>query len=47
LGSDYKNPDAVTVISKDNFKNLVWPLPASDLLYVGHATTRKLANYLA
>lgn len=45
LGSDYKKPDAVTVISKDNFKNKVWPLPASDLLYVGRATTRKLSNY--
>lgn len=45
LGSDYKKPDAVTVISKENFKNKVWPLPASDLLYVGRATTRKLDNY--
>jgi DNA polymerase-4 len=45
LGSDYKKPDAVTIISKNNYKNIVWPLPASDLLYVGPATTRKLANY--
>lgn len=42
LGSDMKKPDAVTVISKDNFKKLVWGLPASDLLYVGKATKEKL-----
>ena len=42
LGSDYKKPDAITVISKDNFKQIVWPLPAEDLLYVGPATARKL-----
>lgn len=45
LGSDYKKPDAVTVFSPDNFKECVWPLPASDLLYVGPATTRKLQRY--
>jgi DNA polymerase-4 len=45
LGSDMKKPDAVTIITRDNFKSNVWPLPASDLLYVGPATTRKLKNY--
>lgn len=42
LGSDYKKPDAVTVITKDNYKDLVWSLKASDLLYVGRATEKKL-----
>ena len=42
LGSDYKKPDAVTTITKDNYKNIVWPLPASDLLFCGPATTKKL-----
>lgn len=42
LGSDYKKPDAVTVISRDNFRDIAWPLPAEDLLYVGPATKRKL-----
>lgn len=42
LGSDYRKPDAVTVISRENWKEIVWPLPASDLLYVGPATRRKL-----
>ena len=44
LGSDYKKPDAVTVISKQNMKEVVWPLPAGDLLYVGRATERKLRS---
>lgn len=44
LGSDYKKPDAVTVFSKDNFRQLVWPLPAGSLIYVGKATSRKLAE---
>ena len=38
LGSDYKKPDATTIISRDNYKDIVWSLPASDLLYVGKAT---------
>ncbi len=42
LGSDYKKPDAVTVITKENYKELVWNLKASDLLYVGRATEKKL-----
>lgn len=44
LGSDYKKPDAVTVLSKNNFRELLWPLPASELLFVGPATTRTLAS---
>ena len=45
LGSDYKKPDAITVITKENYKDIVWPLPAGDLLYVGPATQRKLRDY--
>ena len=43
LGSDMKKPDAVTVISENNYRDKVWPLPVSELLYVGPATTKKLA----
>ena len=43
LGSDYKKPDAVTVFTPENYRDKVWPLPASDLLGVGRATERKLA----
>lgn len=42
LGSDYKKPDAVTLINKSNYKHMVWSLPAEDLLYVGSATRKKL-----
>ncbi len=42
LGSDYKKPDAITRIEKDNYRELVYPLPVEDLLYVGPATSKKL-----
>ena len=44
LGSDYKKPDAITEITKDNYKDIVWKLKASDLLYVGKATEKKLSK---
>lgn len=45
LGSDLKKPDAITEISEANFREIIWPLPASDLLYVGPRTNEKLAKY--
>lgn len=45
LGSDLKKPDAITVITRQNFKENIWPLAASELLYVGSATTAKLDRY--
>lgn len=42
LGSDLKKPDAVTVISRENFKEKLWNLPISDLLFVGKNTASKL-----
>lgn len=42
LGSDLKKPDATTVIECDRFKEVVWPLPVKELLYVGRATHNKL-----
>lgn len=42
LGSDYKKPDAITRIEQDNYKEIVYPLPVEDLLYVGPATSKKL-----
>ncbi len=44
LASDMNKPDAVTVISTQNFKSIVWDLPVQDLLYVGKATRKKLNN---
>ena len=37
MGSDYKKPDATTLISRENYKDLLWPLPIEDLLFVGKA----------
>ena len=45
LGSDYKKPDATTVISRENWKAMVWPLPVGDLLYVGSAARKILKQY--
>ena len=42
MGSDYKKPDAVTVITRENFKELLWPLPVGDLIFVGRSTVQKL-----
>ena len=42
LGSDYKKPDAITVFNKENYKELIYPMDVSNLLYVGRATTKKL-----
>ena len=42
LGSDYKKPDAITRVEQDNYKEIVYPLPVEDLLYVGPATSKKL-----
>ena len=45
LGSDMKKPDAITVITPENYREKVWPLPASELIYIGPATERKLTSY--
>lgn len=42
FGSDYKKPDAITVVSPENFRELVWQAPVEDLLYVGSRTKAKL-----
>ena len=45
LGSDMKKPDAITEITRENFRSKIWGLPVSDLLYCGRATTAKLARF--
>ncbi len=42
LGSDYKKPDAVTLISRENYKDIVYPLSVSELLFVGKKTAEQL-----
>lgn len=43
LGSDLKKPDGTTVISKAHYKQIIFGLPAEELLFVGKATKEKLA----
>ena len=45
LGSDMKKPDAITEIREDTYKEKVWPLECSEMIYCGRATTAKLAKY--
>lgn len=45
LGSDMKKPDAITQIRREDYKEMVWPLEASEMIYCGRATTAKLAKY--
>ncbi len=42
LASELKKPDAVTEITRENYKEVVWRLPVGDLLFVGKATGESL-----
>ena len=42
LGSDLKKPDATSVIKRENFKKIVWPLDISSIIGIGKSTKRKL-----
>ena len=45
LGSDYKKPDATTVIGREDVERMVFPLPVSDLLFVGRAAEQELERF--
>lgn len=45
LGSDYKKPDATTVITRENVAQLLHPLPIDDMLFVGHAAADVLRRH--
>ena len=42
MGSDYKKPDATTCVTRENYRDLLWPLQVSDLLFAGKAAVQKL-----
>ena len=42
LGSDLKKPDATTVITRENFKEKIFDLPADNLIFIGKRTFVKL-----
>ena len=45
LASDLKKPDATILIDRENFKEKIWHLPVSELLYIGRSATEKLNAY--
>ena len=42
MGSEYKKPDATTVITRENFKSILWPLPVGEMFFVGKGMETKL-----
>lgn len=42
LGSDYKKPNATTVLDRSAYRAIVWPLPVGALLYAGPKAQQKL-----
>ncbi|MBR3504406.1 MAG: DNA polymerase IV [Clostridia bacterium] len=42
LGSDYKKPDATTCVTRENYKELLFPLPVKDMLFVGPTAAQTL-----
>lgn len=44
FGSDYKKPDAVTEITPENYRDIIFPRDVGELLYVGRSTKRKLKS---
>ena len=45
MGSDYKKPDATTVITRENYKELLWPMPVGDLFMAGKAAVEKMNKH--
>ena len=45
MGSDYKKPDATTMISRDNFRELLWPMPIGELLFVGKSSANLMRDH--
>ena len=45
MGSDYKKPDATTVITRDNYKDILWPLPVGDLYMAGKAAVATMEKH--
>jgi len=42
MGSEYKKPDATTEITRENYRDLLWPLDVGEMFFVGAATAEKL-----
>jgi DNA polymerase-4 len=45
IGSDYQKPNGLTVITKENYREIIWPMDVQDLLFVGEVRKRMLTGY--
>ena len=45
MGSDYKKPGATTVITRENVSQILYPLPVTDLIFVGKSSGQVLARH--
>ncbi len=44
LGSDYQKPDATTVITRENYKQILYPLPVREMIFVGASAAQTLTR---
>ncbi|MEG0830180.1 MAG: DNA polymerase IV [Anaerovoracaceae bacterium] len=42
MGSDLNKPDGTTVISKENYKEILWPMDVGEMFFVGNVTEERL-----
>ena len=42
LASDMRKPDAITVIDREHFEEIVWPLPITDMCFIGYSRATTL-----
>ncbi len=42
LGSDLNKPDGISLIPREDFKRIVWPLPAENMLWIGRSAKQRL-----
>ena len=45
MGSEYRKPDATTIITRENFRSLLWPMDIRSMFFVGKATAAKLREF--
>ncbi len=45
MGSEYKKPDQTTLITRENFKEILWPLPVEEMFFVGNVAAEKVAQH--
>lgn len=44
MGSEYRKPDATTEITRENYRDILWPQPVENMFFVGFATAQKLKS---